>query len=229
MYYPTKRIVGANVDHDEKTKILTSYKDCLLKSCRERKKEYLQMKTTMKDFLLNGITFESAEELERVKPARGTVTENVVYYLCGYMIHKYRQHSCKECLSTINLDLDLLPEILTVEKLTLLKSRGWLKLASNNFFRLISIVEASLATFSLTDNILETNSFQYVLNSVIENDLPKVGCSVHSTSFVCNAIYDYLLLRFKAIARRKTEERVQELAARRHANRKLSKVSSLNK
>ncbi len=187
------------------------------------------MKTTMKDFLLNGITFESAEELERVKPARGTVTENVVYYLCGYMIHKYRQHSCKECLSTINLDLDLLPEILTVEKLTLLKSRGWLKLASNNFFRLISIVEASLATFSQTDNILETNSFQYVLNSVIENDLPKVGCSVHWTSFVCNAIYDYLLLRFKAIARRKTEERVQELAARRHANRKLSKVSSLNK
>ena len=66
------------------------------------------MKTTKKDFLLNGITFESAEELERVKQARGTVTENVVYYLCGYMIHKYRQHSCKECLSTINLELDFL-------------------------------------------------------------------------------------------------------------------------
>ena len=46
----------------------------------------------------------------------------------------------------------------------------------------------------------------------------------HYEKFVCNSIYDYLLLRFKAIAKRKKQEKFEANNAKRHANRKLSKI-----
>lgn len=185
------------------------------------------MKEEIKDNLLKSIVFEPSDSKEEERT--GTISENVVYHICGYMIHKYRKYSCRSCLDTINLDPELLPERLTVEKLTLMRSRGRLKLATNNFFRLISMVESSLQQYSLVDDILQTGAFQHVLNSVTENELPVVGCQQHSATFVVTCIYDYLLLRFKAIARRKKQERVEALAARRHANRKMSKIATLNK
>ncbi len=124
------------------------------------------------------------------------------------MVYKYRNMKCQACIDSINLDLDLLPEIITKEKLTLSKSKGKLKLASNSFFRLISVVESSLLTFCITDNVLVKGAFEEVMNLIISQDLPRVGCDEHYEKFVCNSIYDYLLLRFKAIAKRKKTREV---------------------
>ncbi len=226
MYYPTKRIIGSNVDSEEKMKILVSFRDCLLNSAKERKNELARMKKEIKDKLLQSLRFE-VSNTENGMMAKGTITDNVVYYICGYLIHKYRKYSCKNCLATINLDPDLLPEDLTVERLTLLKTKGRLKLASHDFFRLISHVEYTLQEYCLLDDILQKDAFDSVLMNVSENDLPKVGCAEHSGTFVVNAIYDYLLLRFKSIAdssSRKKQEKVDALAAQRHANRKMSKI-----
>ena len=153
----------------------------------------------------------------------GTISENIQYYLCGYMVHKNRKLKCKNCLATIKLDLEDFPATLTIEKLTLSKSKGRLNLASNNFFRLISLVESALMTFSITDNILMKGAFEEILKSVSNESLPKVGCDLHCEQFVCNSVYDYLLLRFKAIARRKKQERFEKEAALRHSKRKQSK------
>ncbi len=222
-YYPTRRIVGANVDQDEKMRILAPYRECLMKSYHDTRREAFRFKQEIKDNLLKGLIFEETNGAGEY-PATGTINDNVVYYICGYLIHKYRKYSCKHCLSTINLDLDLLPETLTFERLTLIRSRGWLKLASTDFFRLISHVESKLQEHSLLDDIYVNGAFETILNTVNESALPKVGCEEHSKQFVVNCIYDYLLLRFKAIARRKKQQMVDKLAAQRHANRKKSKV-----
>lgn len=126
------------------------------------------------------------------------------------MIHRYRKHACKSCLETINLDLDLLPEVITKENLTLMKTKGRLKLASNNFFKLISIVESTVMSFCIIDNIYIRNAFEKVMEEISQHELPKVGFPNHQTHFVTNVIYDYLLLRFKAIARKQNQQRANE-------------------
>jgi hypothetical protein len=59
MYFPTKRILGANVDNIEKMKTLASYKDGLLKDCRQRRQSVLKLKNKTKDILLSFITLEA--------------------------------------------------------------------------------------------------------------------------------------------------------------------------
>lgn len=222
-YYPTKTILGANVDNTEKMTILTSFRECLLNACKNSKKKTKCFKETVKDKLLKQLIFEDHSPLE-TSTKNGTITDNIVYYMCGYMIFKYRKMACKQCLETINLDLELLPEVITKEKLTLMKTKGKLKLASNNFFRLVSHVEAILLSFCIIDNIYVKNAFEEILKQISENEIPKVGCSKHAPQFVVNLIYDYLLLRFKAIARKKNQERVEALVTKRHSNRKMSKI-----
>ena len=75
-----------------------------------------------------------------------------------------------------------------------------------------------------TDNVLVKGAFEEVMNLIISQDLPRVGCDEHYEKFVCNSIYDYFLLRFKAIAKRKKQEKFEANNAKRHANRKLSKI-----
>ena len=62
MYFPTKRILGANVDNCEKMRLLASYKDGLLRDCRERKKSVLKFKNETKDILLKKITLEAEQD-----------------------------------------------------------------------------------------------------------------------------------------------------------------------
>lgn len=52
--------------------------------------------------------------------------------MCDYMILKYRKMACKNCLETTNLNLDLLSEVITKEKITLMKIKGKLKLEKKN-------------------------------------------------------------------------------------------------
>ena len=62
MYFPTKRILGANVDHLEKMRLLVSYKDGLLKDCRERRQSVKKFKNKTKDILLKGIALQAAND-----------------------------------------------------------------------------------------------------------------------------------------------------------------------
>ena len=79
-------------------------------------------------------------------------------------------------------------------------------------------------TFSITDNIMVKGAFEEILKSVYNESLPKVGCDLHCEQFVCNSAYEYLLLRFKAIPRRKKQEGFEKKAALRHSKRKQSKL-----
>lgn len=80
------------------------------------------------------------------------------------MIYKYRRHNCKDCIDTINLDLDLLPDNLTIEKLSFMKSK--LHLASNNFFRLIRTAQSILLDYCMHGNILVRSAFVQIVNNV---------------------------------------------------------------
>ena len=51
MYFPAKRILGANFDNIEKTRLLASYKDGLIKDCRDRRLSVLKFKNQTKDGL----------------------------------------------------------------------------------------------------------------------------------------------------------------------------------
>ena len=62
MYFPTKRILGANVDNCEKMRLLASYKDGLLRDCRERKKSVLKFKNETKDILPNKKTLKAEQD-----------------------------------------------------------------------------------------------------------------------------------------------------------------------
>lgn len=62
LYYPTKRILGSNVDDAERLRLLTSYKDGLMKAYNENKKDALLLKQKVKDRLLRSIMFEAQHD-----------------------------------------------------------------------------------------------------------------------------------------------------------------------
>ena len=62
LYDPTKRILGSNVDDAERLRLLTSYKDGLMKAYRENKKDALLLKEKVKDRLLRSIMFEAQHD-----------------------------------------------------------------------------------------------------------------------------------------------------------------------
>ena len=119
--------------------------------------------------------------------------------------------------------------LICCQKLSQKRSSPFQKVkGSSNLLLILSFASLAwsnrLLTFCITDNVLVKGAFEEVMNLIISQDLPRVGCDEHYEKFVCNSIYDYLLLRFKAIAKRKKQEKFEANNAKHHANRKMSKI-----
>ncbi len=54
-------------------------------------------------------------------------------------------------------------------------------------------------------SVFSVNAFHDILETIVSEKLPPIGCVIHRNTVMSNLIYDYLLFRFKAVANAKTE------------------------
>lgn len=170
------------------------------------------------------IALEAENELI-LDPA--TRNDNVVYYICGYLVLKInrQKHSCDACRKTLCVsELSDLPEGFKASDFTRLKSKGYLTLPSHNVFKLLSRTEMFISDFCDTGEIFEPNAFVDILYAICVESLPKVGCQDHHSTIMSNLIHDYMVTRFKFIGKEKTRELTQQKLARKHAQSKQSKL-----
>lgn len=142
VYYPTKEVLnGNNVDNQDQPYILTSYKTCMKIRSKEIKEEAAALREKMKNKLLDGWTYTFIKETETQTQERKTVSSNVLYYLCGYLLHSKRalfqekcpaktrlkdRKYCEECLKTVKAQPGDLPIDFGADGLLQCKNRGGL-------------------------------------------------------------------------------------------------------
>jgi hypothetical protein len=106
----------------------------------QKKKEYL------KDILLSGIvreinlakTAENCSQNEAAKPDDNidVLDCDIIYYICGYMVHSYRKKAkrrnssfCQNCMKNVDISPEDLPSNFTAAQLTKIKKEA------NSFLR----------------------------------------------------------------------------------------------
>lgn len=98
MYVPVRNAlrVHGNIDDEERTHILTRYKDCMLQSLRDNAKEAAAVRHSLKDSLLKSIIPSTENEKnDSAGNELDLVQANSTYYLCDYLVHtRSAQISC---------------------------------------------------------------------------------------------------------------------------------------
>ncbi|KZS05245.1 Uncharacterized protein APZ42_031632 [Daphnia magna] len=134
MYVPVRNAlrVHGNIDDEERTHILTRYKDCMLQSLRDNAKEVAAVRNSLKDSLLKGII--SSTENEKNDSAGNEldlVQANSTYYLCDYLVHtRAVQISSESCIESLLTMENELPSDFYAAFLTRMKTMGFLRFAS---------------------------------------------------------------------------------------------------
>ena len=125
LYYPTQTIIGSNVDGVERMVLLSSYKDWLKSLYKNNQKAFAAKRAQMKDILLKGIVIELGP-WEKEKDKSTEVSDNIVYYIGGYLVYSFGKKTCCACcLKTMAAENgSSLPDNMTAQTLTKLKSKG---------------------------------------------------------------------------------------------------------
>ena len=121
-----------------------------------------------------------------------------------------------------------LPEDFGAKDLTKLKSKGLLKFASKSLFRLLKAVEKEIQEKIDVGQMFRPNSFIDILSSLVENELPQVGCSDHKEIFMTNVIMDFMCTRMKCIAKEKRLEITEEKRVKQRSDRKERKLKNIS-
>lgn len=183
-----------------------------------------KMKCYIKDHLLEGMCTEyQVGDKENQDPA--TRSDNIVYYIGGYLVQKFLKNRChcKDCESNIDTGLESLPENFSAHQFTAMKSRGRLRFPSTNLFHLLKIVEEVVKTYTISGQIYDHNAFIDILDDICVHTLPRIGCETHYLTLMTNIVYDYLVIRFKFATKEKSEELCAQSRTDRHTNNKVAK------
>ena len=156
-----------------------------------------------------------------------TINDNIVYFIGGYIAKttKKKRLSCKFCAPTLGDFENAISDIISASEFTRNKNVGKLTFCTSNLYRLLSIVENAFLKCYKSGLLFERNAFHDIVEVVADGSkLPPVGCAIHCVALMTNIIYDYLLLRFKAVAKAKTEIWLEEKRSASHSKMKLSKM-----
>lgn len=205
--------------------LLSSYKDWLTSLYKTNKKAFAAKRAHMKDILLKGIFIELGPWITESNSST-QVSHNIVYYIGGYLVYSFgrKKNQCSCCLKSMAAESGSnLPENMTAQTLTKLKSKGWLKWASVELFTLLTIREKTIINFVNEGLIFVRDAFEAILKELVYENLPPVGCHDHRVEFITDIIFKFMLLRFKCIAKRKSIEKTELLNSTAHTHAKLSK------
>lgn len=245
MYYTTKQVLrGSNCDSEEKNEVLSSYGESIKKRFKENKKKTEEKKKYFRDILLKGIIREieicgsavndDHESPSSESPKIDVLDSDIIYYICGYMVHSFRKKGkktkssfCQHCLATVNINPEDLPPNFTASQLTEIKKRGSLIFSSYKLFQLICQVEDAFLKLAKCERVFLKDSYEAVLRIISGKKLPLVGCEIHQKSLMTDVIFQYLTLRFRCYAKIKFVDHVEKKRGEAHARMKMKKLRNL--
>jgi hypothetical protein len=229
MYVPVRNAlcVHGNIDDEERMHILTTYKDCMLKSFRENAKEAAAICKNLKDTLLKGII--SSTENQKTDSAENEldlVQANSTYYLCGYIIHtRAPQISCESCIASLLRLENELPSDFYAAFITSMKSIRYLRFASLKMFYAFSKVERLLQNHFQSDRAFIRDSFDHIIAAVANDGMggfPNICCPEHNQKTVPFLIFEYIEIRYHIEAKRYKNHVLRQLKTK---HQKLHKFS----
>lgn len=228
IYVPVKNAlrIDGNIDEEERMHILTSYKDCMLKSFKENVDKAKKMRENLKDALLKGLIFAKNSEMEQ-KDDLDLVQSNATYYNCGYLIFSRKEEiDCDKCIASLTADKSELPSEFYAAHITKLRSKGFLRFASLGFYYTIAKVERILQKHLQSNEAYIRDSFQHVIREVVGDglSLPPICCEAHRHEQLSFLIYEYVVLRYHIEAKRFKHDALQQLKSSQHKHRKMSKM-----
>ncbi|XP_075526178.1 uncharacterized protein LOC142557858 isoform X1 [Dermacentor variabilis] len=132
--------------------------------------------------------------------ARGNIEDNVVYYLCGYIIHKVRKGApCDLCIADISSET---PAVGCDSYLTEYRSfkQGSLKHPTPKMLGFMKTANKSVSA-SLDEAGLCGDIFWKVLDDLEGCCLPLLGCTEHMFAFTCEVLNFFIVMRMHFYSR----------------------------
>ena len=97
-------------------------------------------------------------------------------------------------------------------------------MSSYKLFQLLARIETVILDYCSTGDIMKNDSFLDILYSLCLEELPQVGCDDHRQEVMVNLIYDFMVTRFKCVARNSKRESLEKKRAASHSKKKQSKL-----
>lgn len=131
---------------------------------------------------------------------RGDVEDTVVYYLCGYVIHKFTKHAtCHLCIEDIS---STTPVLASDSYLTDYRSfkQGSLKHPTQKMLTFMKIANKIISA-CLDKEGLCGDIFWKVLEELEEHHLSRLGCDQHNAAFTCQVLNFFIITRMRFYSR----------------------------
>ncbi|KAL1431605.1 hypothetical protein MTO96_002234 [Rhipicephalus appendiculatus] len=131
---------------------------------------------------------------------RGDVQDTVVYYLCGYVIHKFTKHAtCHLCIEDIS---SATPVLASDSYLTDYRSfkQGSLKHPTQKMSKFMKIANKIISA-CLDKEGLCRDIFWKVLEELEEHHLSRLGCDQHNAAFTCQVFNFFVITRMHFYSR----------------------------
>ncbi|KAH8010041.1 hypothetical protein HPB51_024391 [Rhipicephalus microplus] len=177
--------------------VLISVTDTLKRTKDAHQEEKVRLHDVVKAKMME-ITTASADASEQGASGhayyRGDVEDTVVYYLCGYVIHKFTKHAA--CHLSIEDISSATPVLASHSYLTEYRSfkQGSLKHPTQ---KMLTIIEMSnkIILACLDKEGLYGDIFWKVLEELEEHYLSRLGCDQHSAAFTCRVSNFFVITR----------------------------------
>lgn len=131
---------------------------------------------------------------------KGEVEDSVVYYLCGYVIHKFTKHAtCHLCIEDIS---SATPVLASDSYLTDYRSfkQGSLKHPTQKMLTCFNIV-SKVVSACLDKEDLCGDIFWKVLEELEKHHLSRLGCDQHNSAFTCQLLNFFIITRMHFFSR----------------------------
>jgi len=85
-------------------------------------------------------------------------------------------------------------------------------------------VEFYVSDFFSVGDIVRCDSFCDILYTLCVDKLPQVGCPLHSLKLMSNFIYDFLVISYKYVTKRMSDDLCGAIQTKKHTHSKLPKL-----
>jgi hypothetical protein len=225
LYTPTKiHVQRGNVDNEEELRILVKYQQCLVNKFKENEKEAADIRQSFKDKLLSELSIRYVDEMPNIPIEE--VQDGLIYNVCGYLLHTRKSVlDCEACRKGMITKLEDLPETFLPVNYTEARSRGGLKYATENFFKVFQLVEVILSNqFEKESHVFIKDSYEIVMDRICELNLSNPCCESHPECLPF-LIMEYVRIRYHFESKRYRNLYFSKEHSQNHSNMKKSKLN----
>ncbi|XP_072143134.1 uncharacterized protein [Dermacentor andersoni] len=215
LYTPVKAALRGSVE-GVPSPVLVGVNDTFKQTREACKSKQSSLRSAIEATLISCLEPSSSPECACNEPtyARGNIEDNVVYYLCGYVIHKVRKGApCDLCIADISSEI---PAVGCDSYLTEYRSfkQGSLKHPTLKMLGFMKTANKSVSA-SLDETGLRGEIFWKVLDDLEGCCLPLLGCTEHMFAFTCEVLNFFIVMRMHFYSRDTVKPGYIELAKKR--------------